>query len=153
MLFLLLAATAANGLLAGASLDQSIKQLPARNRMGVLAFARYSQAADLANGVPWYAALGIGTAVLSLAAAIAALTEHPSRPATAALVALIVLTLAHTATTVAAAPTNYSQRKVGDNEQALTAIFDRFTRWQTARAVLQVGALIAALAAVATTPR
>jgi uncharacterized membrane protein len=152
MLFLLLAATAANGLLAGASLDQSIKQLPARNRMGVLAFARYSQAADLANGVPWYATLGIGTAVLSLVAAITALTQHPSRSATVALVALIVLTLAHTVTTVRAAPTNYAQRAAGDNEQALTAIFDRFARWQTARAVLQVSALVAALAAVATSP-
>jgi len=36
-LLLLLAAAGANGLLAGASLDQSIKQLPARHRIGVLA--------------------------------------------------------------------------------------------------------------------
>jgi hypothetical protein len=35
-LVLLLAAAGANGLLAGASLDQSIKQLPARHRIGVL---------------------------------------------------------------------------------------------------------------------
>lgn len=32
-------ATAVDGLLAGASLDQSIKQLPARQRIGVLAFS------------------------------------------------------------------------------------------------------------------
>jgi len=40
-----------DGLLAGASLDQSIKQLPARQRTGVRAFFAYSQAADLGNGI------------------------------------------------------------------------------------------------------
>jgi hypothetical protein len=147
----LIAALAANGVLTGASLDQSIKQLPARNRIGVLAFARYSQAADLANGVPWYAALGIGTALLSLAAAIATLTQHPSGLAAAALVVLIVATVAHSAVTARAAPTNFSQRAAGDDEAALAAIFDRFARWQTTRAALQVLALLAALTALATT--
>jgi hypothetical protein len=149
--FLLVTAVAANGLLAGASLDQSIKQLPARHRIGVLAFARYSQAADLANGTPWYAALGIGTALLSLAAAIAALTRHPDGPATAALIVLIAATVAHSAVTARAAPINFSQRAAGDDETALTAIFDRFARWQTVRVVLQVAALLAAAQSIAST--
>jgi hypothetical protein len=149
---ILLAATAANGLLAGASLDQSIKQLPARKRIGALAFARYSQAADLANGVPWYAALGIGTALLSLVAAVTALAQHPGRAAATALAALIVATVAHSAATARAAPTNFAQRSAGDDEAALSAIFDRFARWQTVRVVLQVAALLAALAALATLP-
>jgi hypothetical protein len=146
---MLLAAAGANGLLAGASLDQSIKQLPARNRIGVLAFARYSQAADLANGVPWYAALGIGTAVLSLVAAGSALTQHPGGVATAELVVLIIATVLHSAVTARAAPINHAQRTVGDDEAALTTIFDRFTRWQTLRVTLQTIALIAALGALA----
>jgi hypothetical protein len=146
----LLAATAANGLLAGASADQSIKQLPARKLMGVLAFARYSQAADLANGVPWYAALGIGTAVLSLAAAVIALTRDPGVAATTTLIALIVTTVAHSAATAVAAPTNFAQRRAGDDEAALAAVFDRFTRWQTVRVILQVTALVVATAASAT---
>lgn len=149
---LLLAAAAANGLLAGASLDQSIKQLPARKRIGVLAFARYSQAADLANGVPWYATLGIGTAALSLVAAVTALTGHPNGAASAALIVLIAATVAHSAATARAAPTNFAQRAAGNDEAALTAIFDRFTRWQTLRVILQVAALLAALAALATFP-
>jgi hypothetical protein len=147
--FLLVAAAAANGLLAGASLDQSIKQLPARHRIGVLAFARYSQAADLANGVPWYAALGIGTALLSLAAAIAALTQGPDGPTAAGSVVLIAATVAHSAVTARAAPTNFSQRSAGDDEAALVAIFDRFARWQTLRVALQVLALLAATAVAA----
>jgi hypothetical protein len=67
----------ANGLLAGARLDQSIKQLPAWRRIGVATFAAYSQAADLANGIAWYATLGVGTARISLAAAIAGLADEP----------------------------------------------------------------------------
>ena len=65
----LVAAVVADGLLVGASLDQSIKQLPARHRIGVEAFSAYSQAADLRNGVAWYATLGLGAAALTLAAA------------------------------------------------------------------------------------
>lgn len=59
------ASVVANGLLVGASLDQSIKQLPARHRLGVAAFAAYSQAADLHNGVAFYAILGLGAAALT----------------------------------------------------------------------------------------
>jgi hypothetical protein len=140
-------AIAANGLLAGASLDQSIKQLPARKRIGVVAFARYSQAGDLTNGVPWYAALGIGTALLSLVAAVAGLVGQPRPAARVALVVLIVATLAHSAATARAAPTNFAQRSAGTDEAALTVIFDRFARWQTLRVILQVAALLAALVA------
>src|SRR5215510_5163098 len=67
---LLLAATAADGLLAGASLDQSIKQLPARHRIGVRNYSSYSRAADLGNGVAFYGILGGGAAALTIAAAI-----------------------------------------------------------------------------------
>jgi hypothetical protein len=141
----LLAAAGANGLLAGASLDQSIKQLPARRRIGVVAYSRYSQAADLANGIPWYATLGIGTAVVSLVAAGLALARSPQGTELAAPVLLIVGTLLHSAVTTRAAPTNFSQRRAGTDEAALTAVFDRFTRWQTLRAVLQAASLIAAL--------
>jgi hypothetical protein len=122
LLVLLLAAAGANGLLAGASLDQSIKQLPARHRIGVLAFARYSQAADLANGVAWYAVLGVGTALLTLIAAAAGLADHPSTAAAVALWVAIAATAAHSAATARAAPTNFRQRRLGADEAALTAL-------------------------------
>lgn len=43
--WLLVAAVLGNGLLVGASLDQTIKQLPTRRRIGVVAFSEYSKAA------------------------------------------------------------------------------------------------------------
>ena len=57
-LWLLVAAVIGNGLLVGASLDQVIKQLPARHRIGVVAFSDYSRAGDLGHGIAWYAASG-----------------------------------------------------------------------------------------------
>lgn len=146
---LLLGGVVANGLLTGASLDQSIKQLPARHRMGAVAFARYSQAADLSNGVAWYAVLGVGTALLTLIAAGAGLAAHPAQGAAAALVVAIVATLWHSAATGLAAPANFSQRRVGGDEAALAAVFDRFARRQTVRVVGQVVALLAVASALA----
>jgi hypothetical protein len=148
-MLLLLAAATANGLLTGASLDQSIKQLPARHRMGVIAFSRYSQAADLANGVAWYAILGIGTALLTLVAAGDAILSLPTPPSMVALWVAVVATLAHSAATARAAPTNFRQRRLGEDEMALAALFDRFERWQTIRVIWQGVALLAVLTALA----
>jgi hypothetical protein len=72
----------------------------------VLAFARYGQAADLANGVAWYAVLGVGTALLTLIAAGAGLAGQPSTAVAVTLWAAIAATAAHSAATARAAPTN-----------------------------------------------
>jgi len=146
---LLIAAAGANGLLAGASLDQSIKQLPARHRIGAVAFSRYSRAADLANGVAWYATLGIGTALLTIVAAIAGLVGRPTIPAAVCLSVALAATVAHSAATGRAAPTNFGQRALGDDDRALADLFDRFERWQTIRVAFQVLALAAVLAGLA----
>lgn len=43
---------------------------------------------------------------------------------------LLIATVAHSPATARAAPINFAQRTVGDDEAALAAIFDRFSRWQ-----------------------
>jgi hypothetical protein len=140
--WLLVAAVIGDGLLAGASLDQVIKQLPARHRIGVVAFSDYSKAGDLGHGIAWYAALGIGAALLTVVAAAVGLTDPPSTPAAAALWLALLLTVAHSFTTVRAAPLNFSQRAAAGDAARLAAIFDRFERWSTARATLQVLTLL-----------
>jgi hypothetical protein len=80
-LWLLMAAMLGNGLLVGASLDQVIKQLPARHRIGVIAFSDYSRAGDLGRGIAWYAALGVGAALLTVIAAVVGLAERPATQA------------------------------------------------------------------------
>lgn len=142
---LLVAAVAANGLLSGASGDQSIKQLPARRRIGVVAYSTYSRAGDLGNGIAWYAVVGIGTALLSVVAAIVALAQHPTSGQVAAAVALIATTVGHMALTGMAAPTNMSQRRYVGDEQALQQVFDRFERLQTVRWTLNLAALASAI--------
>jgi hypothetical protein len=150
---LALVATALDGLLAGASLDQSIKQLPARYRMGVVAFSAYSQAADLGNGIVWYAALGVGAAMVTISAAIGAWVTVA--PAAGALPLWIAagLSVLHSLVTARAAPTNFSQRKVANDAVALAGVFDRFARWQALRAAVQVltfGTMLWALVALYT---
>ena len=75
-----MAALLADGILAGLSLDKVIVQLPARRAIGVSAYAAYARAADLGNGIAFYAAAGVGAAVLTLAAfGTAAGLERPQR--------------------------------------------------------------------------
>ena len=148
-LWLLLAAVLANGLLVGASLDQTIKQLPARRRIGPVAFSEYSKAGDLSNGVAWYATLGVGAAVLTVIAAVVSLTDGPSAALAAALWLAVVLTAAHSFTTTRAAPLNFSLRGAGGDAARLVLIFDRFERWSRARSALQVLTLVAVTWALA----
>jgi hypothetical protein len=139
---LLAIATAFDGVLAGASLDQSIKQLPARHRLGMQAFSAYSRASDQANGLIWYAGLGIGSALLTVAAAAWALTL--SLPTDRLLPVALAggFAIAHSLTTARAAPINWSQRAVADDEVALARIFHRFARWQALRAILQLATFL-----------
>jgi len=136
--FLLLATAATvDGLLAGASLDQSIEQLPARHRIGVRAYSAYSRASHVANGRFWLIPLGIGGAALTLAAAIWGLKLHLF---TTRLLPLLVaggLAIAHTLSTLKAGSINLTQWKVGDDDVALANILNRFERWQGLRAGLQ----------------
>lgn len=113
---LLTLATLVDAVLAGASLDQSIKQ-------------------------PRTAPHGGSAPVLAGA---------PERRRTPLLVAG-GLSIAHTFTTARAAPINFSQRTVADDERALERIFDRFERWQAARAMLQLATFLAMLRALAVT--
>jgi hypothetical protein len=143
--FVLLAiAVTVNGLLAGASLDQSIEQLPARHRIGMRAYRAYSQASHMANGRFWLIPLGIGGAVLTLAAAIWALTLNLSTGRSLPVFLGGGLAVAHTLSTVKAGSINWSltpwqpaERKVADDEVALADILQRFERWQALRASLQ----------------
>ena len=71
-----IAALVTDGLLAGLSLDKVIVQLPARRRIGV-ARTRPTRAADLGNGIAFYAVAGVGAAVLTLAAFAVAAAGEP----------------------------------------------------------------------------
>ena len=127
-------AASLTGLLCGASLDQSIKQLPARRIIGVKAFSDYAKAADLKNGVLWYALLGIGAALTSIITAILAwkYLSHENYPLPLYLGGFFAL--CHTICTSQAAPTYHSQKKITD-EKSLEKLFNKFEFIQTFRSV------------------
>ena len=101
----LLAATALTGVLCGASLDQSIKQLPARRFIGVQAFSAYAKAADLKNGVLWYAILGVSAALASIATGVLAWHNHLEINVALPLYLGAAFAVCHTICTTQAAPT------------------------------------------------
>ncbi len=147
-LILIAVATAANGILTGASLDQSIKQLPARRKIGMVAFSAYSRASDLGPGIVWYATLGLSAAVLTIIAAVVVFLQATPTAQAWPITVAAALSVAHTVMTAKAAPTNFSQRRVAGDEEQLAVIFARFERWQAARAALQALTFAASLVAL-----
>jgi len=137
-------AAALNGLLAGASLDQSIEQLPARHRIGVRRYLDFTHAAHMANGRFWLIPLGIfGPLATILAAISGALLGLPAGRALPLYVAA-VLSVAHMASTRIAgginwqlAPWTPGHERFAEDEVALAGVFARFERWQAVRAGLQ----------------
>lgn len=143
-----MAALAADGILAGLSLDKVIVQLPARRQIGVTAYAAYARAADLGNGIAFYAAAGISAAVLTVAAfAVAAGVGAPGT-VTGLLAAAALLSLAHSAMTARAAPTMFQIGRAGDDQAALAPLLARFAHWSAARAAAQTATLIVVAIAV-----
>ncbi len=59
---LIVVGTVLFGLLAGSAVDRGIVSFPARRRVGTIAWARYSRAADLGNGIYLYPFLAIAGA-------------------------------------------------------------------------------------------
>jgi hypothetical protein len=93
----------------------------------------------------WYATLGIGAAILSLGAGVLAASTTTVRSVRIAGVAVAALAILHSIATTQAAPTLFRQRAIADNESALAQLFERFTRWQNIRAVLQLVNFVALL--------
>jgi hypothetical protein len=144
-----MAALVADGTLAGLSLDMVIVQLPARRRIGVTACAACARAADLGNGVAFYAAVGGGAAALTLAAfAVAAALGAPAA-VTGLLAAAAGLSLLHSAATGRAAPTHGPDRPGRRHRCGPAPLLARFARWSAARAAVQTATLIAVAIAVA----
>lgn len=137
-----LAALVADGLLAGLSLDKVIVQLPARRRIGAVAYAAYARSADLGNGVAYYAVVGVGAAALTIAAFAAAAARSSCGAVTGLLGAAAALSVLHSLATGRAAPTMFKIGRAEDTPEALAALLDRFARWSAARAALQAATLI-----------
>ncbi len=136
---LVVATTALSGIAAGTSLDVSIRQLPARHRIGVLAYSAYSRATDLGTAVFWYISVGVGALLFALASAAVALLQRIPMAHLLPITLFASFWIVHLLITLIwAVPLLPRQRDVATDEQQLTAIFTRFERLQTVRVVIDV---------------
>ena len=135
---LTLLAAAANGLLAGLSLEVALVKLPARRRIGPLAYAAFARGADLGNGRVVYPAVAIGAALLTFAATLAAYLGPSATSATLPLSVASLGTVLHFAATARTAPIMLGIGHAPDDLGVLEPRLDAFARWHSVRAALQV---------------
>ncbi len=138
-------ATAVNGLLAGLNTDTALVKLPARRRIGAVAYATFARGNDLGNGLVIYPLLGIGAALLIVLATAIAYAEHDPMELLLPLSLASLLSIVHTFATSRAAPVMLSLKDAPDDEAILTAKLDRFARWHAVRATFQVVAFFVLL--------
>ena len=131
-----------NGTLAGASLEASLVKLPARKRIGALAYATFARGNDLGNGLFVYPAWAILATLLVFVATILGFTDKVPARLVVALCASSAASVLHFVATSQAAPVMLSIGKAPDNESVLAAKLDHFARWHGVRAVFQVLAFL-----------
>ena len=136
--FLMILATAMNGLLSGLNVDTALVKLPARRRIGPVTYAAFARGNDLGNGLVVYPILGIGAALFTVLATAIAYPEHSPMMLLLLLTLASLLSLLHTAATTRAAPVMLSIKDTPDDEALLRAKLDRFARWHAVRATFQV---------------
>jgi hypothetical protein len=141
--------TAFEGLRAGAGTFRLLLDLPARHRVGPVAFAAFSRATDLSTaGIVFYSLYGFGGALLTAATWITASRTRASRSvrtltATACISSVLVLVL-----TTQAAPLMWSVGSASDDPMLLARLFDQFTFWTTLRIALVDLSFLAVLSAL-----
>jgi hypothetical protein len=135
---LMILATAMNGLLSGLNVDTALVKLPARRRIGAVAYATFARGNDLGNGLVVYPLLGVGAALLTLFATALAYAERSPMEVLLLLSLASLLSLLHTFATTRAAPVMLSLKDAPDDEAILAAKLDRFARWHAVRATFQV---------------
>ena len=138
VVFLIASASAINGWLSGLNMDTALVKLPARRRIGAVAYATFARGNDLGNGLVVYPLLGIGAALLTVLATAVAYIERSPMEVLLLLSIASLLSLLHTFATTRAAPVMLSIKDAPDDQATLTAKLDRFARWHAVRATFQV---------------
>src|SRR5579872_7086752 len=135
-------ATGLNLAWAGAVTFRVLIDLPARHRIGPVAFAEFSRATDLSGGLVFYPVVAIGSALLSFAVwLMAARIKAPRSIRLQAAAAAMSATLVLGVTTVAA-PIMFRIGTSPDDPAVLLPLADRFASLTNVRALFaDIGAL------------
>lgn len=142
----MVATTIVDAVLAGAVLDYSIKQLPARRIIGIVAYRKYFLASDLANGRFWYIPLGLASYVLNVLVAIRAYSFFGFTSVTLLFSIAAICALIHAFGTSQAVPSGLAFMKItGDDEEILNKSFDKFAKWVLFRGIFGVPMFVSML--------
>ncbi len=134
---------AAHVVLAGAGVDRVLVEMPARKKIGALAFAHYLRAKDLGNGRVVYPLAGILGWVSALVALGVAVITRTSQEVLIALAVAAASAIAGIALTTQAAPTMFQIGRSPDREEAVGPLIERFASLGNWRALSQVVTLVA----------
>jgi hypothetical protein len=138
MLFwLVVTAVVVHGLVAGISFDVAAVKLPARKRIGVIAYAQFARGNDMGNGIVVYPTIAILALLLVAAATLAAYLNHMPDAVMFPLFAACGGTMAHFLCTAKAAPNMLSLRNAADDEAVLARKINAFATWHAYRALFQ----------------
>jgi hypothetical protein len=141
--------TAFEGIRAGAGTFRLLLDLPARHRVGPVAFAAFSRATDLSTpGIAFYAVYGFGGALLTAGTWIASSRTRAPRPVRTLAGAACICSLLVLVLTTQAAPLMWSVGSAPDDPTLLARLLDRFTFWTTLRIGLVDLSFLAGLSAL-----
>ena len=147
------AAAACEGLRAGAGTFRVLLDLPARARIGPLAFADLSRATDLSmRGIVFYAVFGFGGALLTGLTWFVAVRHGAPRTVRRLMALAVVASLLVLVFTTQAAPLMWRIGSAPADPVLVAGLLDRFTAWTVARVVcvdISFAAVLGALAFLA----
>jgi hypothetical protein len=131
------AATGFEGLRAGAGTFRVLLDLPARARIGPLAFAELSRATDLSTrGIVFYAVFGIGGALVTGVTWLLAWRGGAPRTIRRLLAISLLASLLVLGFTTQAAPLMWRVGSAPPDPVLVAGLLDRFTAWTIARVVV-----------------
>lgn len=148
--WLLIPTVVTSAMITSASLEQAIKQLPARHKIGLKAYAEYCLASDLQTGLSWYLPLGSAWAFFTLAAAVVGWLNHQGQQSAIALICMVMGLVFHCVVSGFAGNTLFQLRQGIRGVTEMEALFNRFERLHRTRTVVDIltlGATVWALAA------
>lgn len=146
--------------LAGAAWIQVFVELPARSRIGAVAYARFARASDLGPGQIVYPLLGLGGVLLTAGVFALALRAHAPRRLKAMLGGAAACALVGLLVNIPAVATMQDAGRAPDRAPVLAPLLDRFAALSAARTVfveltfwVMLAALVIAVAWLGLSPQ
>jgi hypothetical protein len=148
LVLLLALAVGVNVSWAGAVTFRVLIDLPARSRIGPVAFAEFSRATDLSTGLAFYPIAGFSSAAVAVATWLVARRRRAPPPIQVPAGVAAVSTLLVLVVTLWAAPIMFQIGSSPNDAAVLASLADRFARLTQLRALLANLAAASLLAAL-----